>query len=1168
MTDAIRPGLFVLQGNRLEWLRDAVLQWLARQPPAPLEEEVILVQSNGAAEWLKMALAAQGGICAATRVELPARFLWRTYRQVLAAAAMPAQSPLDKPLLTWRLMRLLGDSLDAAVCAPLLRYLQDQDLMRRLQLAQRLADLYDQYQIYRSDWLDAWAQGQDVLIDARGQTAALPGDQRWQSWLWRRVLDELSEAERQFTRTQVHRALLHRLAALGEGSGEPRPPLPRRVVLFGAAHLPAVMLDSLVALSRHAQVVIALPNPCRYHWADIIEGRELLRDAPRRRPLRAQDLAHIGLEAMHVHAHPLLAAWGRQGRDFMRQLDAHDDRAAAMDAPGLPRLDLFDEAPGRTLLEQVQAALRDLLPLQEHPRNRIPASDRSVVFHIAHSAQREVEILHDQLLHLLAQQGGERPLRPRDIVVMTPDITPFAPAIRAVFGQYPPGDARHIPFDIADLPARATEPLLLALDGLLRLPQERMLACDMATLLDVPAIARRLGLQPQDRPRLKQWIAQAGVRWGLDADHRAHLGLAACGEQNTWRFGLRRMLLGYTGAGEDGFADIVPCDEIGGLDAALVGPLADLLGVLQAWWRTARESATPRLWAQRCRELLDAISLPQDLRERETRALLDEALSAWIDRCATAGFDEPVPLEVLREGWLGGLDEAAAGGRFLAGGVTFCTLMPLRSIPFEVVCLLGMNEGDYPRQSPRSDFDLLRQPGQYRPGDRARREDDRYLMLEALLSARRVLYVSWAGRSPRDNTEQPPSVLVAQLRDYLAAGWQGEEGGDLLAQRTTVHPLQPFSRRYFEGIEGLFTYAREWRQAHGGAAETTQGPLQFDALTEPLTLQQLARFLKNPVKTFFRIRLGVEFDELEEQNDDEVFSLDGLQRHGLLSLLIDDPQAAVREGIEAAVARRVRRLQGSGVLPMRALGSRVAQGLEQEALTLLRAWSELASAYPLAEDKLALTFAHDGVSIDDWLDGLRSQGNAGPPQVSLTPSGGGSASRPWGRSYGRQQLRVQMSASRLTDAQGQVRADRLIDAWVRQLAASACGHAVRGVLIGVDARVDLPPLDTGQARDDLHELLAAWREGMQAPAPFTARTALAELKNGKGQQVYDGGYNTSGEVQEPCLARIFPDFASLTADGRFEIYQHALFRPLADWAAQAIVSRHSQTPAAGADETA
>jgi exodeoxyribonuclease V gamma subunit len=133
----------------------------------------------------------------------------------------------------------------------------------------------------------------------------------------------------------------------------------------------------------------------------------------------------------------------------------------------------------------------------------------------------------------------------------------------------------------------------------------------------------------------------------------------------------------------------------------------------------------------------------------------------------------------------------------------------MRAIPFKAVCLLGMNDGDYPRRSPRADFDLMGLPGMSRPGDRSRRDDDRQLMLEALLSARQVLYVSWSGRSVRDNSEQPPSVLVSQLRDEIDLLW----GKGTAEGLTTVHPLQPFSRAYFEAGSGLQTYAKEWRAA-------------------------------------------------------------------------------------------------------------------------------------------------------------------------------------------------------------------------------------------------------------------------------------------------------------------------------------------------------------------
>jgi len=723
MTSDLPPGLLVLHGNRAEALAEAVFEWLHRHPLQPLEEEVLLVQSNGMAEWLKMGLAGHLGVCAATRVELPARFLWRAYRHWLGRDAVPAQSPLDKQPLTWRLMQLLPQLLSRPGFEPIAGFLRDGDLQRRLQLAGRLADLYDQYQVYRADWLDAWSRGRDILPQWPGQAAeALSADQSWQAALWRELLAPLSAAERDAIRPRLHQRFV---AALDSGV---RPPLPlaRRIVLFGMTHLPMQTLQALAALSAQAQVVLAIPNPCRYHWADIIDGRELLQVDRRRHPLRqGRDLAAVALQDMHAHAHPLLAAWGRQGRDFVRQLDAFDDALAAQQRFALPRVDLFDDGPGRTLLEQVQARIRDLVPLHEHAEGGAPmvvdAADRSIVFHVAHGAQREVEILHDQLLELLAHPPGGRPLQPRDIVVMVPDIDSFAPAIRAVFGQLPRGDARFIPHDIADLEERGRDPLLIALEWLLRLPQQRCGLTAVRDLLDVPAVARRFGVEPDRLPRLAQWMSGAGARWGLHAGHREALGLGACGEQNSWLFGLRRMLLGYAvgdSAGEDdggAFGGIEPYAEIGGLEAGLAGSLAALVTALTDWLAQAQGTATPAAWAERGRALLARFFDAADERERAVLAALHDALGAWLEACASAGFEQVVDLAVAREAWLSGVDEPGLGRRFRAGGVTFCTLLPMRAIPFEVVCLLGMNDGDYPRRGVRSDFDLMGRPGQQRP---------------------------------------------------------------------------------------------------------------------------------------------------------------------------------------------------------------------------------------------------------------------------------------------------------------------------------------------------------------------------------------------------------------------------------------------------------------------
>ena len=1215
MSERLTPGLLILHGNRLEQLAEAVFAWLREHPLPPLEPETFLVQSNGMAEWLKMELAGALGICAATRVELPARFVWRAYREVLGRAAVPQVSALDKLPLTWRLMRLLPVLAARPGFEPVAAFLDAADgsgvEARRLQLARRLADLFDAYQVYRGDWLADWSHGHEVLRRDAAQGVAdappVPGGQRWQPALWRAVLEDLPPEWRAASRAQLHRRFLQALdAGAGGRDAGARPAaggpgaLPSRIVLFGTTHIPLQMLEAVAALASRCQVMVAVPNPCRHYWADLIDGRELLRAQRRRHaPRGGRDLSAVPLQDLHAHGHPLLAAWGRQSRDFVRLLDAFDDVQAARRRFAVPRVDLFDETPARSWLQQVQAAIRELQPLAEHPRGGLADDDRSIVFHVAHGAQREVEILHDQLLHLLAHPPEGRPLNPRDIVVMVPDIETFAPAIRSVFGQHPRGHPRHVPWGIADQRERGRQPLLVALEWLLRLPRQRVGASELRDLLDVPAVARRLGIDPAERPTLVAWIDGSGIRWGLDAQHRAGLELAAGGDQNSWAFGLRRMLLGYaTGELPDaaGHAGIEPYPEVAGLSAALAGSLAEALQLLTDWSRDAQAARTPMAWVERLRGLVAALFEPVDDADRAMLAALEEALAAWLQACEAASFDDPVELAVVREAWLDALDQPGVSRRFKAGGVTFCTLLPLRAIPFEVVCLLGLNDGDYPRPAPRSDVDLMALPRQARPGDRSRRDDDRQLMLDALLSARRVLYVSWTGRSARDNEPRPPSVLVSQLRDYLQAGW----GQGVLGLRTTEHPLQPFSRRYFEPGDDtpppagddrdaargpLFTYAGEWRaahdatpggepgqtQAHGPAVSAAAGEASSDAAgatssgpeppaaraaapgSEPaplrLDVQRIAGFLRNPVRAFFRERLQVVFDEQDgELADEEPFESAGLEHWALLDELLracrrraeaEAARAPLPAGrLERIAALEIARVQRAGRLPLAGPGRQAQAELAGTLLPMLLGWQAAIGAHGEALEPRSLQLVDPldhGLVFDDVLAGLRAGIDGALPL--------------W--------IDLQAGAIAVTAKNGRTavpREDKLLVAWVRCLAAAACGCPARGLLIGRGASVEVAPPPAEAARQALVGLMRACRDGLRGPSPLptAVRTGLAWLTDAaRARTVYDGapGANTLHEGRDPCLARLYPDFATLAGDPAFAAATQRLYAPLREWIA-------------------
>ncbi|RKT45867.1 DNA helicase/exodeoxyribonuclease V gamma subunit [Thiocapsa rosea] len=1185
---ALTPGLMLVHGNRPEDLRDLLVEWMARYPLAPLENEIILVQSNGIAQWLKLALAADAdpgsgklaagergvGIAAALEISLPARFLWRVYRAVLGNDAVPEVSPFDKSRLVWRLMRLLPELLARPEYMPLRRFLQtDADLRKRFQLAERLADLYDQYQVYRADWLAAWGSGEDVLIQARGGRIPLPDEQRWQSGLWRALLADVDkggegrEQDAAIGRAGVHEAFLRRVSDWPEDT-HPRG-LPRRVMVFGISSLPRQSLEVLAGMARWSQVLMCVHNPCEHYWADIVADKDLLRAERTRQRRRHGMPTDLSEERMHLHAHPLLAAWGKQGRDFIGLLDEHDDETARAGYLGRfnaigQRIDLFDASQeARSLLEQLQDDIRDLRPLAE-TRTQWPevscTGDASIRFHVAHSPQREVEILHDQLL---AAFNADASLTPRDIIVMVPDIETYAPHIQAVFGLIDREDPRYIPYSVADQGQRATEPLIQALEKLLELPRSRLAASDVLDLLEAPALRRRFGIAETDLPRLHRWIRGANIRWGLHAEQRASLDLPTQPDahaQHTWLFGLRRMLLGYAvgSAGEEGaWQGIESFDEIGGLDAVLLGPLVQLIERLDATWRTLREPATVPDWCTRLRTLMADFFDAADSAEGFTLMQLDTALQGWQEACDEAALAEKLPLSVVGEYWLSQLDDGGLSQRFFAGAVTFATLMPMRAIPFRRVCLLGMNDGDYPRTRIPMDFDLMGRD--YRPGDRSRREDDRYLFLEALLSARDHLHISWVGRSITDNGVRPPSVLVAQLRDHLAAGWRMaldtaipeearaiDPGQALLNALTSEHPLQPFSPDYFPPelfsepgpmTASLFTYAREWRPLDAArphrpdavpqAPEAALPPLSRN---EPLALRDLVDFLKSPVKAFFRQRLGVVFESEDPTSEDqEPFTLDGLARWQLQDELIRVQEQALAHGEPIVAARETRldRVRRRGDLAPGAFGEAVAADLVAPMDGLFTRYREALARWPHPlDDEEEIRFQADlpepVPELADWIGGIRTDADG-------------------------RRGRVFIEASDLVK-NNQYRGEKLIRHWVAHLALHLAGGPLTTLVLSKAGEVELKPLPVEQANAHLSALLAAWQVGMGRPLPLAAKTALEWLKAGdvsKARTTYEGGYKHIGEVEtDAYVARAYPDFDRLRASGEFAELAEDLLRPL------------------------
>ncbi|MFJ3377091.1 exodeoxyribonuclease V subunit gamma [Pseudomonas sp. NPDC086112] len=1140
MPDAtsLSAGFMVVHGNRLDELRSLVVSWMRRYPLAPLENEIALVQSNGIAQWLKLALAEDPedddtggcGIAAAIDVQLPGSFMWQLYRMVLGRDEIPVKSLLDKAPLTWRLMRLLPQLINQPHFEPLQRFLtHDTDLRKRYQLAERLADLFDQYQVYRADWLEDWAEGRHQLRNGRGEAKALTPANCWQAELWRALLLDVGEQGMAQSRAGVHQRFIERINSLDIAPSG----LPSRVIVFGISSLPAQALEALAGLARFSQVLLCVHNPCRHHWADIVADKDLLRHQYKRQARKSGMPVVLDAQTLHQHAHPLLAAWGKQGRDYINLLDSYDDPNSYRSAFRDGRIDLFSESQPQSMLNQLQDDILELRPLNE-TRERWAAvdlkKDDSIRFHIAHSAQREVEILHDQLL---ARFSADTDLRPRDVIVMVPDIDSYAPHIRAVFGQIDRFDPRFIPFTLADQGQRGRDPLLIAVEHLLKLPDSRFPVSEILDLLDVPALRARFGVEERDLPTLHRWIEGAGIRWGMNAEQRAGLGLPEELEQNSWRFGLRRMLLGYAVGSASACEGIEPYDEIGGLDAVLIGPLVALLDTLEVAHQELTQPAAPKQWGSRLQALVQLFFLASNEHDDYLLAQLEELRETWLETCESVGLHDELPLTVVREAWLAGLDQGRLSQRFLAGAVNFCTLMPMRAIPFKLVCLLGMNDGDYPRAQPPLDFDLM--GSDYRPGDRSRREDDRYLLLEALLSARDQLYISWVGRSIRDNSERPASVLIGQLRDHLGSGWRlHDDNDDLLESMTQEHPLQPFSARYFHEGDDLFSYASEWQVLHQASDLATDiEVLEPYVQDEPLSLGQLQDFLRNPVRHFFSHRLKVFFEAAEVPlADEEPFVLDALQRYSLSDSLLEAALGQLDQ-TDQVLEAQAKRLQNSGLLPMAGFGECLQRELIEPLPDLLLRYQQLLALWPTPlTSALPVSLELQGLRLEGWLSGLHQRADGGLLSVTTIPNSIGSIkARKW---------------------------HRLTRPWVNHLVACASGMPMTTALVASDDSLLLGPMEEAAASRVLGDLLLAWQTGMRQPLPIAVKTAFAWLAqtdpakaDAAARKTYEGdGQTTDGERREsPALTRQYADYDALIADETFPDWCNALYRPLfeASW---------------------
>ena len=868
------PGIYLYTGNRLEILADNIAEVLDSEPLPPLEKEIILIQSRGMARWLALETAGRLNIWANCECPFPNTFIRNIYR--LLIPDISDSSPYNKEFITWHLMNIIPELLKTPHFKKVRYYLESDNGLKLYQLAHEVADLFDQYTLFRPD----------MVLDWESNTNIPSAEHIWQYLLWNHLIESLQKNKNIY---EFHRArLLYYFEKKIGGAEFDKKQLPPRISVFGISSLPPYHLTVLSALARHIDLHIFIMNPCKEFWFDIIADRDIVKIS--RKAKTTQNMLHL------EHGNNLLSSMGHLGRDFMALVQELDCQGR----------EFFRDPGSETLLSCIQ---QDILYLQGNPgpslhssvaKKKIKSNDDSITFQSCHSAMREVEILHDQLLGFFDHSTESEPIAPKDILVMAPDINEYAPLIKAVFDAGNSAASR-LPYSISDQSIKKVSKYIDVFFEILSLSKGRFSSIDVFSILKTEPVQNRFALSDHELSALERWIYQTHICWGIDKDHKIDINLPDYIE-NTWRAGLDRLLLGYATPGDNKilFKNILPYDPMEGNNTKILGKFLDYTEILFALTKILLKKHTLTEWSEILLLIKATYLLADDSSEADDR-LLHQSLYSLRDLQSQTSFNKLIPLDVIQSYLLDSLEQQystiAGGAGFLTGGITFCSMLPMRAIPFKIICMLGINDGLYPRTGHRRSFDLMAHDP--RRGDRSTRYDDRYLFLETILSARKKLYISFAGQSIEDGSNKPPSVLVSELMDYIELGYKVEKqngsSGEIINHLTTHHRLQPFHPDYFIphdkiNKEKFFSYSAE--NCDAAVAFTSRRHRVCPVFTSPLStpsdtykqveINDLISFFSHPARYLLVKRVGIaSIEDTQNLATSEPFSIKGLDRYKL-----------------------------------------------------------------------------------------------------------------------------------------------------------------------------------------------------------------------------------------------------------------------------------------------
>jgi exodeoxyribonuclease V gamma subunit len=982
--------LHLHRSERADLLLASLAGLLSKPLGDPMAREVVAVPTRGVERWLAQSLSHHLGATASGDDGVSANIDWPfpgalVYMATAAACGIATgdqwrtstdNDPWSPGRLVWPLVQIVDESLDEDFLSPLASHLRaacgagEGEAPRRFAAVRHIADLFDSYSVHRPEMVLSWLEDElghpiappmrDTGPEALDKGAANSGawgarqqDIAWQAELFRRARQRLGVP-----------CLAERLtAAPGILAGHPELlPLPERLSVFGLTRLPESHLSVLRAIAANRDVHLFLLHPSGALWdkvaAELSSGRMSLHPLPS----REED------GTARLPRNPLLRNWARDAREMQLVLasqGAGSGEHLPVEAHTSPQGASAAKASLLRLLQDDIRADRDppgpALADQDDLRPVLSEDDKSLQVHACHGRARQVEVVREAVLHLLAEDPS---LEPRDVIVMCPDIELFAPLVTATFG--PPGWAADADASgargpllrarLADRSLRQTNPLLAVAARLLELTASRLSAPDVFDFASAEPVRRRFELKEEELARVEEWISETGTRWGFDAEHRQGWKLGSLGQLATWRSGLDRLLLGVAMAGSpEPFGGLLALEDVPSTDIDLAGRFAEFLERLHEALVMLSAPQSVRSWAEALVRGTESLACADESWQHdELQRVLDDV--AALAEPPSEGWPQPPnagatgqtrgagPAPLLDLAEVTYLLADRLRGRptranFRTGDVTICTLVPMRSVPHRVVCLLGLDGAVFPRRAALDGDDLLL--ASPRVGDRDGPSEDRQLLLDALLAAKDHLVVTYEGRDQRQNLPVPPAVPVAELLDVVDRTVRHPNPAKRAREMVLVeHPLQAFDPRNY--TPGALRPNRPWRfdklNLDGALAIAGErrhkrpfldGPLSWQR-TDPLQLRSLKQFLDSPVREFLKERLGIFISANQVALSDRLpLQLDALGAWALGDRLLRSVLAgkSLDEAVEAE--------NGRGLLPPGALGEEALEQARGEVSSLL-----------------------------------------------------------------------------------------------------------------------------------------------------------------------------------------------------------------------------------------